>query len=132
LLQHLNASPTRSQAVNRPLGITDACSEVEKRSMGNESDKPDFSDARSEVRAQAAQMPPAAKADFSDVHSHVSSSVDQTKIYAVEAGDNLSKIARQFYGDANAWQRIFDANRDQLTDPDRIKVGQMLKIPAKS
>ena len=45
------------------------------------------------------------------------------------AGDNLSKIARHFYGDANAWKRIFDANRDQLTDPDRIRSGQMLKIP---
>jgi nucleoid-associated protein YgaU len=44
----------------------------------------------------------------------------------------LSGIAKKFYGNANAWKTIFDANRDQLSDPDRIKPGQMLKIPAKS
>lgn len=100
--------------------------------MSNETDKPDFSDVRSEVRSQAADMPPAARADFSDVQSHVSSSTDKSHIYAVQAGDNLSRIAKHFYGDANAWKTIFDANRDQLTDPDRIKAGQMLKIPATS
>lgn len=100
--------------------------------MGNETNKPDFSDVRSEVRSQAAQMPPAAKADFSDVQSHVGSVADESTIYEVLAGDNLSKIAKHFYGNANAWKSIFDANRDQLTDPDRIKPGQMLKIPAKA
>lgn len=99
--------------------------------MGNETGKPDFSDVRSEVRSQAASMPPAAKADFSDVQSHVSSTADETTIYEVVAGDSLSKIARHFYGNGNAWKPIFDANRDQLTDPDHIKAGQMLKIPAK-
>jgi nucleoid-associated protein YgaU len=99
--------------------------------MGNETGKPDFSDVRSEVRSQAAQMPPAAKADFSDVQSHVSSTADAATVYEVVAGDSLSKIARHFYGNGNAWKPIFDANRDQLTDPDHIKAGQMLKIPAK-
>jgi nucleoid-associated protein YgaU len=100
--------------------------------MGNETSKPDFSDVQGGVKSTAADMPPAAKADFSDVRSHVSSTADEDTIYMVAAGDNLSKIARHFYGDANAWKKIFDANRDQLTDPDRIKSGQMLKIPAKS
>lgn len=99
--------------------------------MGN-NDKLDFSDVRSEVRSQAADMSPAAKADFSGVQSHVSSTVDETSAYLVVAGDSLSKIARHFYGDANAWERIYAANRDQLTDPDRIKPGLMLKIPAKT
>ena len=49
--------------------------------------------------------------------------------YTVKAGDTLSKIAKQFLGDANAYQAIFDANRDQLSDPDKIKPGQILKIP---
>jgi nucleoid-associated protein YgaU len=74
---------------------------------------------------------PAAKADFSDAQSHVGATTDETTIYAVMAGDNLAKIATRFYGNANAWKTIFDANRDQLPDPDRIKTGQMLKIPAK-
>ena len=52
------------------------------------------------------------------------------KTYTVKAGDTLSKIAKEQLGDANAYQDIFDANRDQLSDPDKIKPGQVLKIPA--
>ena len=99
--------------------------------MGNETNKPDFSDVQGGVRSTAPDAP-AAKADFSDVQSKVSSTADKATIYAVKAGDNLTSIAKHFYGNANAWKQIFDANRDQLTDPDRIKAGQMLKIPAKS
>jgi nucleoid-associated protein YgaU len=53
-----------------------------------------------------------------------------TKTYTVKAGDTLSKIAKEQLGDANAYHEIFNANRDQLTDPDEIKPGQVLKIPA--
>ena len=49
--------------------------------------------------------------------------------YTVKAGDTLSKIAKEFLGDANAYMEIFNANRDQLSDPDKIKPGQTLKIP---
>jgi nucleoid-associated protein YgaU len=49
--------------------------------------------------------------------------------YTVKSGDTLSKISRQFYGDANEYMRIFYANRDQLRDPDKIQVGQQLVIP---
>ena len=49
--------------------------------------------------------------------------------YTVKAGDTLSKIAKQVLGDANAYTAIFEANRDQLSDPDKIKPGQVLKIP---
>lgn len=49
--------------------------------------------------------------------------------YEVKAGDNLSKISKQFYGDSNEYMRIFYANRDQLRDPDKIQVGQKLTIP---
>ena len=51
------------------------------------------------------------------------------KIYEVVSGDTLSKIAKQFYGDANKYMKIFEANKDQLKDPDKINVGQKLKIP---
>lgn len=51
------------------------------------------------------------------------------KTYTVKAGDTLSKIAKEQLGDAKAYQEIFNANRDQLTDPDAIKPGQVLKIP---
>lgn len=49
--------------------------------------------------------------------------------YEVKSGDNLSKISKQFYGDAGEYMRIFYANRDQLKDPDMIQVGQKLTIP---
>jgi len=52
------------------------------------------------------------------------------RTYTVKSGDTLSKISKQFYGSANDYMKIFDANRDQLSDPDKINVGQELKIPA--
>lgn len=51
------------------------------------------------------------------------------RTYTVQSGDTLSKIAKTHLGDANAYMRIFEANRDQLTDPDKIRPGQVLKIP---
>ncbi|HMJ83615.1 MAG TPA: LysM peptidoglycan-binding domain-containing protein [Vicinamibacterales bacterium] len=49
--------------------------------------------------------------------------------YTVKAGDTLSKIAKETLGDPNAYTQIFNANRDQLSDPNTIKPGQVLKIP---
>lgn len=51
------------------------------------------------------------------------------RTYKVQAGDTLSKIAKEFYGDANKYERIFDANRDKLESPDKIRAGQELIIP---
>jgi nucleoid-associated protein YgaU len=51
------------------------------------------------------------------------------KTYTVQAGDTLSKISKQFYGDAGKYMKIFEANRDKLSNPDLIKVGQVLVIP---
>jgi nucleoid-associated protein YgaU len=53
-----------------------------------------------------------------------------TRTYTVKSGDTLSAIAKEHLGDANAYMEIFNANKDQLTDPDKIKPGQVLKIPA--
>ena len=50
--------------------------------------------------------------------------------YEVKSGDNLSKISKQFYGNANDYMRIFNANKDKLKDPDQVNIGQELKIPA--
>ncbi|GLH65771.1 LysM peptidoglycan-binding domain-containing protein [Geothrix edaphica] len=49
--------------------------------------------------------------------------------YEVHPGDSLSKIAKRFYGDAGAYMRIFEANQDQLSDPNQIQVGQTLRVP---
>jgi nucleoid-associated protein YgaU len=53
-----------------------------------------------------------------------------SRTYTVKAGDTLSKIAKEHLGNANDYMKIFEANRDQLSDPDKIKPGQVLKIPA--
>lgn len=53
----------------------------------------------------------------------------QSKTYRVNAGDNLSNIAQQFYGDGSQWRRIYDANRDKISNPDLIYPGQELQIP---
>jgi nucleoid-associated protein YgaU len=89
--------------------------------------KADFSDVQSNVSSTAD-----AKADFSDVQSSVSSTAQMSgeQSYTVQKGDTLSHIAKHFYGKPGKWHAIYDANRDQLNDPDKIFPGQVLKIPA--
>src|SRR4026209_1200291 len=54
---------------------------------------------------------------------------DAGKTYTVKAGDTLSGIAKEHLGSANAYMKIFELNKDQLTDPDKIKPGQVLHLP---
>ena len=86
-------------------------------------------------------------ADFSNVQSGSSTTADEpagvappdpgpigttgstADAYVVVSGDSLSKIAKRQYGDMNQWRRIYEANRDQIKDPDLIHPGQKLKIP---
>jgi nucleoid-associated protein YgaU len=51
------------------------------------------------------------------------------KIHVVAKGESLSVIAKKYYGDGNKYMKIFDANKDQLKDPDKIQAGQKLRIP---
>ena len=97
--------------------------------MGDEISKPDFTNVQSAVTSIPSN--PTARADFNKTVSQTSSPVDESTNYIVQNGDSLSKIAKRFYGNANARKAIFEVNRDQLSDPDRIKVGQILKIPPK-
>lgn len=53
----------------------------------------------------------------------------KARTYTVTAGDSLSKIAKNFYGNAGQYMKIFEANKDKLSDPDKINVGQELVIP---
>jgi len=57
------------------------------------------------------------------------SATPSARSYTVQPGDSLSKISKQFYGDANKYMKIFEANKDKLTDPDKIKAGMDLLIP---
>ena len=56
---------------------------------------------------------------------------EQSTFYTVKRGDTLSKIAKEHYGNANDYPKIFEANRPMLQDPDKIYPGQVLRIPAK-
>ncbi|MGQ0650327.1 MAG: LysM peptidoglycan-binding domain-containing protein [Gemmatimonadaceae bacterium] len=77
--------------------------------------------------------------DFSDVKSGSSSEAmskeearrPQAEVasYTVKAGDSLSKIAKQHYGDASKWRAIYDANRDLIKNPDLIHPGWVLTLP---
>src|SRR5690606_1360426 len=79
------------------------------------------------------------KADFSNVQSGSSTTAPETREadvgapestrYTVRKGDTLSAIAKREYGDASAWRRIYEANRDQIDNPDLIHPGQELRIP---
>jgi nucleoid-associated protein YgaU len=51
------------------------------------------------------------------------------KTYTVKAGDTLSGIAKEHLGSAGAYMKIFELNKDQLSDPDKIKPGQVLRLP---
>jgi uncharacterized protein YidB (DUF937 family) len=85
-------------------------------------------------QAAAATASPRPRADFSDVQAGASTrsaapAAAAEEIYVVVSGDSLSKIAKRLYGDANQWRRIFEANRDQIENPDLIHPGQKLRIP---
>jgi nucleoid-associated protein YgaU len=62
----------------------------------------------------------------------VDRSAPEAKYYSVVKGDTLSKIAKEFYGNANDYMRIFEANKPMLTHPDKIYPGQNLRIPPKA
>jgi len=79
---------------------------------------PKFADLTCDIQIDPAMAPPPKPA------------APALKTYTVQPGDTLSKIAKEFLGNANAYMKIFDINKDQLTDPDKIKVGQVLKIPS--
>ena len=57
------------------------------------------------------------------------SNTDYYHLHNVVSGESLSKISKKYYRDANKYMKIFEANKDQLSDPNLIKVGQQLKIP---
>jgi nucleoid-associated protein YgaU len=80
---------------------------------------PSFSDLIADITAPAAVAAAAA----------AGGSGTAGPTYTVQSGDNLSKISKRFYGDANNYMKIFQANRDKLSDPDELKPGTQLRIP---
>ena len=79
---------------------------------------PSYSDLTADIQAPAASAAAAG-----------AGSASGAKTYTVQPGDSLSKISKQFYGDANKYMKIFEANKDKLSDPDKVKAGTNLVIP---
>jgi nucleoid-associated protein YgaU len=97
--------------------------------FSSDNPNPDFSDVSgSSTSGSSAGM--GGTADFSDVTGGSSSTAPTgEKTYIVKSGDNLSKIARQFYGDPAKWKKIHAANSDKIPNPDLIHPGLKLTIP---
>ncbi len=72
---------------------------------------------------------PAAAAAAAGAGSATTSTSSAIRTYTVVPGDSLSKISKQFYGDATKYMKIFDANKDKMPDPDHVRVGTQLVIP---
>ena len=87
--------------------------------MSSDKPKPDFSDVQSGGSSTAPKPAPQPAGD----------APRGPRTYTVVAGDSLSKIAKKFYGDANKWRRIHEANKDLIKNPDLIQPGWKLKIP---
>lgn len=64
------------------------------------------------------------------ISSHIEVKGGAARSYTVRAGDTLSKIAKEMYGDASQWKKIHLANADRIKDPDKIQPGWTLSIPA--
>jgi nucleoid-associated protein YgaU len=89
--------------------------------------------------AEIPESPPTATADASEpawtdpapvTHAEPAPIPEEPQVHVVRKGDTLFSLARHYYaGDASKWRRIYEANRDRITDKDRIKVGQELIIP---
>jgi hypothetical protein len=80
---------------------------------------PKYSDVIADIQAPAAAAAAAA----------ASAPSTTSRTYTVQAGDTLSGISKQFYGNGMQYMKIFEANKDKLTDPDKIKAGMNLIIP---
>lgn len=64
---------------------------------------------------------------FADLHHEITTTGGAQQPYTIQAGDNLSKISKRFYGNANNYQKIAAANG--IADPDKIRAGQQINIP---
>jgi nucleoid-associated protein YgaU len=97
--------------------------------ISNDNPNADFSDVGSSSSTTNSSGA-GGTSDFSDVRSGSSSTAPAGGMtYTVKKGDNLSKIAQQFYGDPGKWKKLHAANRDKIPNPDLIHPGLELTIP---
>ncbi|WP_180046423.1 MULTISPECIES: peptidoglycan-binding protein LysM [unclassified Acinetobacter] len=130
------AEPSAQEMANKLLGHIKSLGLPIKGLSVNYNGKTDLATIKGQVQSQADREKIVLAVGNID---HVAQVDDQmtvatpepeSKFYTVKSGDTLSKISKEFYGDANQYNKIFEANRPLLKDADDIFPGQVLRIPA--
>ncbi len=123
-----------------PRGAIERIAELERENEGLRHQVSELTAQLRQTRTAAADQRPASPPDAPATRERPRSSPASTprtepdqaaaqRTYRVQRGDNLSRIAREVYGDSTQWRRIYEANRDQLATPDSLREGQTLNIP---
>ncbi|SPL71579.1 peptidoglycan-binding protein LysM [Acinetobacter stercoris] len=129
------AEPTAQEVANQLLGLVKSLGLPVNGLSVSYNSQTDLATVRGEVQTQAdkekivlaiGNVDHVAKVDDQIT---VATPAPESKFYTVKSGDNLSKIAKEFYGDANQYPKIFEANRPLLKNADDIFPGQVLRIP---
>lgn len=130
------AEPTAQEVANKLLGLVKSLGlPIDGLSVSYNS-QTDLATVRGQVQSQAdkekivlaiGNVDHVAQVDD---QMTVASPEPESQFYTVKSGDNLSKIAKEYYGDANQYPKIFEANKPMLKDPNEIFPGQVLRIPA--
>jgi len=124
-------------------GISNIAEGIQDRITGHKTDVKDLKvehdgervilkgKAKNRAEAEKAIVAAGNTPGIGEVESHIDIEDEpaQTNFYTVKSGDTLSKIAKEFYGDAMKYPVIFEANKPMLSDPDKIYPGQTLRIP---
>ena len=123
----------QAKVLQRVVDLDSRLAVTEARAGQATSASPAAADAGGQVPGNDAAAPVAPAADIPPTEPPVattsSTGAAKTVIYQVRADDTLSRISAQVYGDASAWPRIFEANRDVLATPDDLSLGMNLVIP---
>lgn len=113
------------------VGNVDGVERVDDRlQVANAGRTADFSGVTSSSTTTPTASAPGSSASVAHASPGSAGGDWSSRTYTVKAGDTLSKIAKEMYGDAGKYDQIFQANQPMLKDPDKIYPGQVLRIPA--
>ena len=118
-----NDKPVEQKKVERPFQKRKPRPYHARKNDEVKSQQPLTSGKQQQPKPHGATQRPAQK------HYTPQRTVGTQRTYTVKAGDSLSRIAKQFYGNANDWQKIYQANKNKIKDPNIIHAGQILIIP---
>jgi nucleoid-associated protein YgaU len=125
------AEAARETTARRAAEAKAAAAEAKAKAAQAEAEAAKKAAAEAKRQTEAAAHREQFRADMQRQAAERQAREAQARLYVVKAGDSLSKIAKEVLGDARRWPEIFEANKDQIKDPNLIRVGQELKIPPK-